>query len=44
MELDNWELTRSLITNLNLPPTYIEIQKFKIADQNAHIGFINNLL
>ena len=30
--------------NLDSPPTYIKIQKPKVADKNAHFGCIINLL
>ena len=38
------EFTKSIITNLDHPPTQIKIQKSKIADKKAHFGFIINLL
>ena len=44
MEFGTREFTKSLITNLDLPLTYIKIQKSKMADKNAHFGCIINLL
>ena len=44
VEFGTREFTKSLITNLDPPPTSIKIQKSKTVDKNAHFGCIINLL